>query len=95
MTTIMSTDMPGDVQLGALFKIWDSQNQICSSISVPSVRSYEAAKWTLKILNAMDYVPGIDIGTFKIFHLLKTTMQKGKVFLIPLTSTNDMFCSMN
>ncbi|XP_076092126.1 uncharacterized protein LOC143063697 [Mytilus galloprovincialis] len=55
--------MNGDVIINGLFDIYDSNNGRCSSdISPSSVKNYEAIKWTLRMINSNNYVPGIKIG---------------------------------
>ncbi|CAC5395581.1 unnamed protein product [Mytilus coruscus] len=55
--------MNGDVIINGLFDIYDSNNGRCSSdISPSSVKNFEAIKWTLRMINSNNYVPGIKIG---------------------------------
>lgn len=58
-----TTKLEGDIIIGGLFKIFDLKDGACSNtVDTASVRDYEAVKWTLKKLNAANYIPGINIG---------------------------------
>lgn len=60
-----TTKLEGDIKIGGLFKIFDLKDGACSNtVDTASVRDYEAAKWTLKKLNAANYIPGINIGKY-------------------------------
>lgn len=60
-----TTKLEGDIIIGGLFKIFDLKDGACSNtVDTASVRDYEAVKWTLKKLNAANYIPGINIGKY-------------------------------
>ena len=60
-----SSYMNGDVILAAMFDIYGSENDKCSTIIPSSVKYHEAIKWTLRKLNDDNYIPGVKLGKQK------------------------------
>ncbi|XP_061195171.1 uncharacterized protein LOC133203393 [Saccostrea echinata] len=55
--------LPGQFHIGGLFKIFQAKHGECTDeIDTMSVRTFEAVKWTLKMLNEANYIPGITLG---------------------------------
>ena len=57
-----SSYMHGDVIIAGLLDIYDSENDMCSTIIPLSVKYHEAIKWTLRKLNYQSYIPGVKLG---------------------------------